>query len=86
MVSKGAKSIYYFHEQNPKIVFGMEYTDRKQGFSAWNWEVDKHLGIHVTEPAKSGLKNNDKHLSCIHLDIFILQQVNSRGRKDQEGW
>lgn len=65
----------------------MEYIDRNQGSSAaWNWEVDKHLGIHLTEQAKSGLKNNDKHLPCINLDIFILQQVNSRGKKDQEGW
>lgn len=66
----------------------MEYTDRNQGFSAWNWDwvLDKHLGIHLTEQAKSGLKNNNKNLSCINLDIFILQQVNSRGKKDQEEW
>lgn len=69
----------------PQNCLGIEYTERNQGFSAWNWVVDRHLGIHLTEQAKSGLKNNDKHLSCINLDIFILQQVNSRGKKRSRG-
>lgn len=43
--------------------------------------VEEHLGIQLSEPAKSGLKNNDKNLTCINLYVFILQQVNSGEKK-----
>lgn len=62
-------------------------TDRNQEFlpDPDTDIAEKHFRIHLPQPAKTGLRNNDKNLTCINLYIFILPQVNSE-KKDQERW